>query len=155
MRLLPEGVLAPVWRARSSSMRRSRECDYGVTSTCLDGTSRHSPMLITPPPMRCQRAASGGRRRLALLLVLGRELDRLVRKRALRNCCTCAVASANGWSRGCRSSSSAAGAGALEARWRECVPGDHPAAWRAFMRAIDACSTAMPSRLQDPNSWSR
>ncbi len=158
MRLLPEGVLASLARAIELNAL-SQELDYGMAAA-LPGHCTHAD-AITDVDYAAAYALSAERqarrRQLALLLVLGRELDRLVRKPMLSELLHL-----------CRWPARMAGLGALQSFLERGFDafgklgganvflGTILLRERAFMHAVDRVLDGNAQlRLQDPNSWSR
>lgn len=158
LRLLPEGVLASLARAIELNAL-SQELDYAMAA-CLPArcvsaaaisTTEYAAAYLDSAP------ASARRHQLVLLLVLGRELDRLVRKPLLSELLHL-----------CRWPARLAGLGALQSflergfdafgRLRGARPflGHILQRERAFMRALHAVAAGADGiDLQSPNSWSR
>lgn len=158
MRILPESVLASLARAIELNAL-SQELDYGLAAAlpvhCTTAAAISDAEYATAYAQSADRQTR--RRQLALLLVLGRELDRLVRKPLLSELLHL-----------CRWPARLAGLGALQSFLERGFDafGRLGGAGvflstilmreRAFMSAVErvlAGSTEL--HLPDPNSWSR
>lgn len=158
LRILPEGVLASLARAIELNAL-SQELDYGMAAAlpahCVSAEAISDVDYGAAYMLSAERQAR--RRQLALLLVLGRELDRLVRKPMLAELL-----------RLCRWPAKLAGLGALQSFLERGFDafgrlggagiflGTILARERAFMTAIDRVVDGNAElHLQDPNSWTR
>lgn len=158
LRLLPEGVLASLARAIELNAL-SHELDYQMAAAlparCTRAEAITDMDYAQAYRMAAERAAR--RRQLALLLVLGRELDRLVRKPMLSELLHL-----------CRWPARMAGLGALQSFLERGFDafgklggagrflGIILRRERAFMVAIErVLASADGVDLQLPNSWSR
>lgn len=158
MRILPEGVLASLARAIELNAL-SQELDYALAAAlpphCTSAAAITDTDYAAAYTLSAER--QGRRRQLALLLVLGRELDRLVRKPLLSE-----LLHLSRWpaklaglgalqsflERGFDAFGRLGGAGVflMTILMRE----------RAFMRAIQRVLDGNTElHLQDPSSWSR
>ncbi|MBK8067478.1 MAG: hypothetical protein IPK27_07565 [Rhodanobacteraceae bacterium] len=158
MRLLPEGVLASL--ARTIELNAlSQQLDYAMAAAlpahCTRADAISDVDYAAAYALSADRQAR--RRQLALLLVLGRELDRLVRKPMLSELLHM-----------CRWPARLAGLGALQSFLERGFDafgklggagiflGTILARELAFMRALArVLDGASELRLQEPNSWSR
>lgn len=157
LRLLPEGVLASLARAIELNAL-SQELDYALAAA-LPPHCTHAEAIADVDYAAAYALSAepqARKRQLALLLVLGRELDRLVRKPLLSELLHM-----------CRWPARLAGLGALQSfleRGFDAFGKLHGAGpflgtilrrERAFMRALPCVIDGGELRLQDPNSWSR
>lgn len=158
LRLLPEGVLASLARAIELNAL-SHELDYQMAAA-LPARCTRVDAITDVDYAEAYRAAAeraARRRQLALLLVLGRELDRLVRKPMLSELLHL-----------CRWPARMAGLGALQSFLERGFDafgklggagrflGIILRRERAFMDAIErVLESAAGVDLQSPNSWSR
>jgi hypothetical protein len=158
MRLLPEGVLASLARAIELNAL-SQELDYALAAAlpahCTSAQAITDIEYSAAYHLSADRQAR--RRQLALLLVLGRELDRLVRKPMLAELL-----------RLCRWPAKMAGLGALQSflergfdafgrlkgagKFLDIIARREQAFMRGLSRVLDG---AEDIQLQVPNSWSR
>lgn len=158
MRILPEGVLASLARAIELNAL-SQELDYAMAAAlpahCTSAAAISDIDYAAAYALSAERQAR--HRQLALLLVLGRELDRLVRKPLLSELLHL-----------CRWPAKLAGLGALQSFLERGFDafGRLGGAGvflstilmreRAFMSAIDRVLDGSDElHLQDPSSWSR
>ena len=158
MRLLPEGVLASLARAIELNAL-SQELDYALAAAlpghCISADVISDIDYAAAYALSADRQAR--RRQLALLLVLGRELDRLVRKPMLSELLHL-----------CRWPARMAGLGALQSFLERGFDafgklggagiflGTILLRERGFMTAVARVLDGNAQlRLQEPNSWSR
>lgn len=158
MRILPEGVLASLARAVELNAL-SQELDYALAAAlpahCTSAAAISDSDYAAAYSLSAER--QGRRRQLALLLVLGRELDRLVRKPLLSE-----LLHLSRWP------AKLAGLGALQSfleRGFDAFGRLGGASVflmtilmreRAFMRAVErVLDGGAELHLQDPSSWSR